>query len=505
MPSPARVVLTLFLGAAVAASAPARSEAPSATEASYARARQALEAALRAAGGHAALGSVKDVRRSGSGSAYNLGQSLRPDAPLTSRPLEVVSILDFAGKRSRSETKTVAAGQLPNRTVAILSGEGGFAFNELTRVAMSFSTAGLNAARTALRRDPATLLSTASARAETLRHLGEHAFDGRPHAVLTFADSDGAQVALYVDARTSLVSKYEVLADNAVLGDVLNEQVFSDYRAVGGVTLPFRVVSRTAGQVTQELAYADIKVNAGVADALFEAPAGAERVQPLPGAANVTLTPVGDGACFVSGASHNSLLVEFHDHLVLVEAPQGEERAQALIAKIRETVGEKPIRYVVPTHYHFDHSGGLRAFIAAGATIVTTPGNKAFVEKMAAARHTIRLDALSKDPKPARVETFTGQKTFTDGARSLELHDVGPTPHVDEILVAYLPKEKLVFVADLFGIPVQGPIPPAGPTAREFAAKLERLGLLVDAIAPGHGKLGRSEELKKVVETPAPQ
>jgi glyoxylase-like metal-dependent hydrolase (beta-lactamase superfamily II) len=182
--------------------------------------------------------------------------------------------------------------------------------------------------------------------------------------------------------------------------------------------------------------------------------------------------------------------------VVVVEAPQSDDRSLAVLAKVAETVPGKPVRYVVPTHYHFDHSGGLRTYIARGVSVVTTPGNKAFVEKMAAAPHTIRPDTLQREPRKPVIETFTGKRVFSDGTRSLEVHDVGPNPHAAEIVIGYLPKEKAVFVADLFTIPVQGPYPPASPALVDFSEKLAKLGLAVETIAPAHGRIGNMDDLK---------
>jgi glyoxylase-like metal-dependent hydrolase (beta-lactamase superfamily II) len=363
---------------------------------------------------------------------------------------------------------------------------------------------GLAAARAGIGRDPAVLLLTVASRAETLRSLGDATLGGRPHRVITFADADGTQISLYVDAATHLVTRQETTADNAVLGDVVNEVEYSDYRKVGGVQVPFHVVSRTAGQVTQDLTYSEIKVNGGVDDRLFEAAPEAVRVAAAAPNSTIAVEPLGDGAWLIGGSTHHSLAVAFADHVMLVDVPQSVERGQGVLAKVRELAGDKPVRYVVPSHYHFDHSGGLRAAIAAGATVVTTPANRGFVERLAAAPHTIRPDALSRSPRKATVETFTGKRVFTDGARTVEIHDVGPTPHVDEIVVAYLPKEKVVFVADLFGVPAEGPIPPAGATSRDFAAKLEKLGLAVDRIAGAHGRLGTMDDLNAALAKPVP-
>jgi glyoxylase-like metal-dependent hydrolase (beta-lactamase superfamily II) len=105
---------------------------------------------------------------------------------------------------------------------------------------------------------------------------------------------------------------------------------------------------------------------------------------------------------------HHSLIVAFKDHLVVVEAPLNEERSLAVMAKLAEIVPGKPVKYVVPTHYHFDHSGGLRTYIAKGVTILTTPGNAAFIERLATAPHTIRPDLLSREPRKARDRDVHG-------------------------------------------------------------------------------------------------
>ena len=464
---------------------------------SYEEARPVLDAGIKAMGGLEALQAVKDVRRIGAGTGYNLGQSLRPDAPLTTRTMEVTSLHDFAGGRSATETVNVPTGGVTTKVRAVLSGDSGFGYSLVTKVLTPSTPAGVAAAKAALRRDPAALLLTARARGETLRSLGDETIDGKPHHVITFADGDGTQIGLYFEAASGLLAKVDTLADDPVLGDAVTENVLSDYRdvAVGSarVRLPARVVTRLAGQVTQDLRYSVIEVNTGARDDAFAAPPGAQTIPPA-AAAGVTITKLGDGAYFASGGSHNSLFVVFDDHVVVVEGPLNETRSLALMARIAETAPGKPIKYVVPTHYHFDHSGGLRTFVARGVTVVTTPGNKAFVERLAATPHTIRPDSLSRAPRPPVVETFTGKRVFTDGTRILEVIDIGPNPHVAEAVVGYLPREKVVFVSDLFTIPPEGPYPPAGPALGEFSERIKSLA--VEKIAPGHGRIGTMEDLK---------
>jgi glyoxylase-like metal-dependent hydrolase (beta-lactamase superfamily II) len=475
-----------------------------ASQRAFAPARQVLDAAIVAHGGLEALQAIKDISRTGNGTAYNQGQSLKPGTPYSTRAVSVKSVVDLAKGRSFTETITTAAGGIRTPGRAVLRGDEGFTVAVLTNVMSPMSPAAVGGARTALRRDPATILLTAAGRAETLRELGETTFDNRKHRVITFADSDGSQVALYLDAQTHRVAKLETLADNAVLGDTVTEVVLSDYRPVNGVQLPFKVATRVGGELVQEIQYSEIKANAGAAGATFEPPSGAIAAKLVPGPTTVVATKLGDGVVFLEGSSHNSLAMVLADSVVLIEAPLGEERSQAVIAKLAELAPGKPIKAVVATHYHYDHAGGLRAHIARGATIYTTAGNRAFLTKLATTPHTIKPDSQARAKASPVIEVVAGKKVLGDAAHPIELYDVGPSLHVDEMLVAYLPKDKVLFVSDLFTIPPQGPIPPGTPANREFSDKLKKLGLDVQTIAPGHGRLGTIKDLQKALDTPAP-
>src|SRR5262245_9068320 len=362
---------------------------------SYREARAVVDAGVQAMGGLDALREIKDVAREATGTAYAQGQSLQPEQPLLARTIELSSFQDFAGSKSVTVFTQTGTGVLPTRTRTVAA-DNGFAYNLVTKVQTPLAPAALAAARSNLRRDPAVVLLTALDRAETLRSLGEDTLDGRKHKLVTFSTADGAQVALAFDAATGLLARVQTLADNAVLGDALTETLLSDYQEVAAgsrrVKLPSRVATKVAGETTQELKYGKVVVNGGPASGLLDAPQGAETVPAAPPGGGVVLTKVADDVYFAGGGSHTSLFVVFKDHVVVLEAPLSEERSLAVLAKIEETAPGKPVRYVVPTHYHFDHSGGLRTYVAKGITIVTTPGNKAFVEKLAKTPHTVKPD-----------------------------------------------------------------------------------------------------------------
>ena len=170
----------------------------------------------------------------------------------------------------------------------------------------------------------------------------------------------------------------------------------------------------------------------------------------------------------VAAQNYNTMAVEFKDHIVAIEAPGSSDGADAVIKRIKETIPGKPIRYVVVTHHHGDHIGGLRSFIAEGATVITTLQNRQVVETMAKAP---QKDTLAKNPrKPQFLFIENGNRTMTDGEQTVELIDVGPNPHARELLIAYLPKQLIVFQGDLFFIPNNdAPVGPPQPSTLSFA------------------------------------
>jgi glyoxylase-like metal-dependent hydrolase (beta-lactamase superfamily II) len=189
--------------------------------------------------------------------------------------------------------------------------------------------------------------------------------------------------------------------------------------------------------------------------------------------------------------------VVFKDCVLVVEAGFNNRYSRASIDEIKKVAPDKPVRYLVSTHFHFDHLGGVRTYVAEGTTIVTTSTAKPVIEYAAAATHAMRPDALSRNPKAPVIETVKDTRVFDDGAHRVELYRIA-SPHVGEMLVAYLPKEKLLFEADMLDIPEAG-TPPAGDDTVDMAAQLKKLGLNVEQIIPVHGRMGTAGDLEQAL------
>jgi glyoxylase-like metal-dependent hydrolase (beta-lactamase superfamily II) len=209
-------------------------------------------------------------------------------------------------------------------------------------------------------------------------------------------------------------------------------------------------------EIAEEVRFTEFAINPPLPDSLFQKPAGYVDGTGGP-VADTTVAKLAEDVYVVQGVAggNNSLVVGFNDHVMVVEAYGNDAASRRTIAKVKELFPGKPIRYLVPTHHHDDHTGGVRTYIAEGAAIVTTPGNQAYFEGMARGVYTIAPDALSQSPRPLRLEMVTGKRrVFSDGAHEVQVLDIGPSPHADEMLVVYLPKERIMVQGDLLNLPI---------------------------------------------------
>jgi glyoxylase-like metal-dependent hydrolase (beta-lactamase superfamily II) len=312
----------------------------------------------------------------------------------------------------------------------------------------------------------------------------------------------------------NLLERVVTWVPDPVLGDKMVEIRWSDYKDVGGgVKMPHRVHAHIGdhplipgGHNFLDLRVSEIKVN--VANAAQAVP-DAVKSAPLPNHQRVVATTLAPGVVQMGGGSHHSVAVEFKDYVAVIEGPLSNQRTNAVVAEVKKTFPNKPIRYLVNTHNHFDHLGGVRGYVAEGATVITEDKNKDLYKNVVLAPQprTLSPDRLSQRPfaptGPGQnmLQTFTDSYTISDGNQSIELYHVEGLNHSDNMLIAYLPKSKILISADLGGPPPAGSPAPANVSANSIALfrNIERLKLDVATHAPIHGNPGPHAEFVRVV------
>ncbi|MBI4263569.1 MAG: MBL fold metallo-hydrolase [Acidobacteria bacterium] len=300
---------------------------------------------------------------------------------------------------------------------------------------------------------------------------------------VTFATADGHRYAGRINAQNQ-VERVQTWIDNTVLGDTPVEFTYSEYRDFGGVMFPGRIMRTQGGHPVLDITVSEVTANPSLA---LDVPEAVRTFTPP--AVEVTVDRLANGVYHLRGGSHHSLAIDQADHIVVVEGPQNEARSMAVIAKVKETIPNKPIRYLVNTHVHFDHSGGLRTYVDEGATVVTHEANQTFYEQAWGAPRTLMADMLSKSGKTATFETVSGMHELSDGRRTIQIHEIAGSGHNDAFLMVYLPAEGILFESDAYTpAPANAP-PPAmpNPYSMNLHDNIQRLKLNVRQIAAGHG------------------
>ena len=499
-----RVIALLLIAAPAAYAQNSRTQnQETAAERSQAQARAVLDRAVDAIGGAEALRAIDVVRMQLEGETWPRLQMTTPEPPFEGGTLKEALLIDFKNNRLLLEQRGDGSGFENHNTIVIKAGEGvNYDHRAHTATPIPVAQSSQQQFVQYYRRLPNLLLRQAIDRTNTLRHLGQDTFNGKPHDVFTFVMPDTQQVAVYVDSASGLVSKYELIYVDPLTGEEGSEIVFGEYVAAGKHRVPTTWTNRQAGM---DVARYKVKaeINPAVTDDSFSVATGDyRRVDPLPNNFEENIEKLAEGVFViqnVAGQNQNTLAVEFRDHVVAIEAPGSSDGADEVIARIRQVIPAKPIRYVAMTHHHGDHIGGLRSFIAEGATVVTTPGNRKVVEAMAAAP---QVDRLAKNPrKPEFAFIEGGKRVLSDGSQTLELIDIGPNPHAKEMVIAYLPKLRIVFQGDLFFAPANN-APPGPPQAGtiSFAKRIQDLGLNVDRIAAVHGRTATKSEFENAMK-----
>jgi glyoxylase-like metal-dependent hydrolase (beta-lactamase superfamily II) len=274
--------------------------------------------------------------------------------------------------------------------------------------------------------------------------------------------------------------------EQPIVGDMAVVTKYTAYKDFGGVMFPSHILQTQDGYPSLDLTISAVTANPSFT---LDVP---ENVRSFtPPAVKVDVMKMADGVYYLTGGSHHSMVIEMKDYIVVEDVPLTVARASAVLAKAKELVPNKPIRYIVTSHHHWDHLGGIRTGMNEGATIITYQSNKAFLERVAKTQHTINPDPLSASKKGVKVQTIGDKFVLTDGSRTIELYRLLNYEHTGDMLVLYLPKEKLLSEPDAFTPPPQQGAPLAFKTAVPYAKALydniQRLKLDVQVICPLHG------------------
>lgn len=434
-----------------------------------------VNSVLRSAEG--AMGTVRSIQYSGKGNAPFFGQALSAGKEWPQRELVSYTRTINYDQKSASDQlvfkEQVFGGQRQNTEV---NGDKGWSVGADGPVPQ---LAAAEERQLQIWLSPHGFLKGAMAAGNAILRPGT---DGSQ--TITFTALGKYAVTGTIDGQ-NMVAKVETVIANPVLGDTPVVTTYSDYKDFNGVKFPTKILQTEGGFPVWDLTVGDVKPNTP-ADLPVPQPVQSASIAPV----TVETAKLAPGVWFLTGGPHHSLVVEFKDYIAVVEAPLNEAQSMAVMAEAKKLAPGKPVKYVISTHHHFDHSGGLRTYVAEGATIVTHESNKSYFERTFQAPATLSPDEQAKNPKPATIQGVIDKYVLTDGQQTIEVYATQGDTHTDELLVAYLPVARILVEADSYS-PQAGNAPPPSPpppNAVNLYNNIQRLKLNVATIAPIHGR-----------------
>ncbi|HEY6258399.1 MAG TPA: MBL fold metallo-hydrolase [Xanthobacteraceae bacterium] len=337
---------------------------------------------------------------------------------------------------------------------------------------------------------------------------------------VSFNDT-GTNFTILFDRETHLPAAIRTRDDDNIHGDSNYDLVLGDWKAVGGAKLAQSLSYQINGVEVAKLNYRDVTGNPAIPSDAFAVPDAAKAAANPPATGNVPyqwvlrrlfltrlldsdnviypndgglkLVELAPNVQHVEGGTANNLIIAMKDYLVIFDAPYGELQSRWTIDAAKAKYPGKPIKYLVLTHHHMDHTGGMRTFVAEGATIIVPSPDKAYFEKDVAAPRTLIPDDLQKKPTAANIVEVKDQDQMSikDDTDEIRIYNIS-NPHVQGMFIGHVVKGNVVYVTDL--ISPRGTIE-RSPATVAVGDALRKNGITGSVIAGGHGTTAKQADI----------
>lgn len=451
------------------------------TQSNVDRAQEIIAAAIEAHGGDALLNDLHTLTIEHETLNYSVDQSRSAEPPWDKSEASGINAIDLDNSVFVNNAVN-SGGGFESRTGTIINGEESFQIDYRAGTIANIAEPDFDTASGPfVRVTPALLLRTLNDRSANAHYLGETELDGKEYELIGFSMTVGPAISLYFDKETHRLHRSE----RVFPGFGLVEYEFKDYAVADGILFNKTFNLFLKGDPNLERTNISMKINAPL-DGLLETSASLAtipQVQPDP----LSRQEVADGVWLIGGNGTYAMFVDMGDYIF---AAGGTGGSPDRLESLREVAGDKPVRYGLMTHHHFDHVLAVPSYEEEGATIIASSAHERIIRRAA------------EDTEGVSLKLVDDRMTLESDDRRVEIIDIGPTAHTEHLLIAYLPDEGILFEADHFSVPRSGPIPPAVSSTKTFAKALESLDLDVKLLLSAHSpRVGSWEDLQTALQT----
>jgi Metallo-beta-lactamase superfamily len=346
--------------------------------------------------------------------------------------------------------------------------------------------------------------------------VGEVSAGGVAYPAAEYRPTDDQTFTVLFDPATGLPIRVRSLDYDNIWGDVVYDLVLSDWQTVDGLKVPLTRKYELNGRTIMEIRLTEVKLDTPISTDQLAIPASFRTGAPKPatgappyqwvirrqfigtymdsdavthdtrGSQGLRLVELAPGVQHVTGGTHHSLLVEMPDHLIVFDAPVTDAQSNWVLEAARARYPGKPVKFLVLTHHHMDHAGGLRAYLAQGATLVVGQGAAEHYRRVLAAPFTRNPDLPSRDLRGVEIAEVSDRRVFGDARREVHAYLLD-NPHATATLIGYVPSARLGYVTDVWS-PGAAPLPDKiTPPLAALVAGVTKAGIAPVTFAGGHG------------------
>jgi glyoxylase-like metal-dependent hydrolase (beta-lactamase superfamily II) len=500
-----------------------------------------VDRALKAQGGADAVSHIRTLSVKAQATYWEPEQSVKPDGePRLAADATITSLRDLDTKTARIEyvKKFVYPAPREYRYTEIVTPTAGqvqgIDTTSRTKESMesnpphhTMSTLRVLATQRELLRASPALLLDMQRNPSAVTPVPDQQAGGASFPCVKYQAGDVSFLVLF-DRASGLPARIRTLDTDNIWGDSTYDLVLDDWRDVSGVKIAHAHRYLLNGRDIIRVRYDGVQVNPPIVGDALLLPADVRpaSVKPAPGAVpyqwvirrqhigtyldsdtlgydagampdGPKLVQIAPGVEQTQGTTHNSLVVEMADHLIVFDAPVGETQARWTLDQARARHPGKPVRYLVLSHHHMDHTGGAKLFVAGGATVVVGAGAGDHFRRAFAAPDKIANGALERNPRRAEVVEVADRMKLTDGKRTVEVIRI-QNPHVDPMLMGWIPDAKLGFVVDIWSPGRDKVGDSLNPGQAALVAAVKKAGIAPERFAGGHGTVAEYPALERV-------
>jgi glyoxylase-like metal-dependent hydrolase (beta-lactamase superfamily II) len=377
--------------------------------------------------------------------------------------------------------------------------------------------------REGLRGSPVLLLRALDA-PNNVSAIEDQKLGGQTLPAVAFTNGPTKYIIMF-DRATRLPAAVRTLDEDNIWGDSNYDLILGDWNTVGGVKIARSRSSKLGDMEVQRMTFKEISINTPLAPETFAVPYAVKTAAKSAATTNVPyqwvirrlflgrftdsdaiyfpaggsfkLVELAPNVQMVQGGTANNLIVNMKDGLVVVDAPTDEGQSKWVIDAAKAKYPGKPIKTLILTHHHMDHTGGMRAFVAEGATVIVPTPDKPYFERVIKASHTLEPDAEQKAMKPANVQEVKDTMALADDGVEINLYNI-PNPHVEGMLLVHIPKDNILWVTDL--VSPRGAIN-RNPATVAVGDALRKYNISGATIAGGHGTTAKQADIAPALAT----